>query len=706
VIVAESDDFARLIEPLARQFFGEPNRRRSSKTDLRFGKHGSLSIDLEKGTWFDHESKEGGGALDLVMRAKGFSETRDAIAWLEAEGYLNGRHPPRGSGAGRLGTEVAHYDYVDEAGNLVLQVVRFEPKDFRQRRPDGKGGWVWSIAGVRLVPYRLPELMEQLALDRMVFVVEGEKDADNLINLGVPATTNPMGAGKWRSSLNQYFVDADVVVISDNDPQMTNKAGVPQFHPDGRPKHAGQDHAEMVCAELAGVAARVRHLNLGKLWRNCPPKGDITDWINAGGTIELLYEVAEGVPTWSPDAPADVHQPVPLVRAFPIDGAAIPLRDWITPGLLLRRHVTVLVAPPGIGKSLLTLQVGMAASAGMEWAGWKPRKRPRVMLINSEDDNDEMRRRMYAAQSVMGIDDELLTEIYFADAPERIVVAKADAKTKTVTRTPMADRIVATIQANAIDVLIVDPFAETFEGDENDNSELKWAAVLWRDIARRTNCAVLLVHHTKKYTGSDKGAGDADAARGGGALVGVARIVSTLFSMSEADAKRLGVEIEKRNNYLRFDDAKANLTLVTFASRWFEKRTFTLPNATADIPADEVGVLVPWKPPRLLDQLDTATIWKILDVLDRGTIADNGEPIGDPYCLVNAGKTKRWAGHVIKRYLPQAEDAAIKKQILDVWIESGLLVEFEAPVSNSKGDPRACLRVDNSKRPGRTTEDA
>src|SRR5215216_5447667 len=77
---------------------------------------------------------------------------------------------------------LATYDYFDEQNNLLYQEVRYSPKDFRQRKPDGKGGWDWKLNGVRRVPYRLPEL---LAADLLmpVFIVEGEKDADRLLSL-------------------------------------------------------------------------------------------------------------------------------------------------------------------------------------------------------------------------------------------------------------------------------------------------------------------------------------------------------------------------------------------------------------------------------------------------------------------------------------------------------------------------------------------
>jgi hypothetical protein len=125
---------------------------------------------------------------------------------------------------------VVEYDYRDEAANLLFQVLRFDPKDFRQRRPDGSGGWSWAVKDVRQVPYRLPELIEALAQDRPVVIVEGEKDADALAQWGIPATCNAGGAGKWRDALNEYFRDAGVVIIPDIDPQAKNPDGTLRFH--------------------------------------------------------------------------------------------------------------------------------------------------------------------------------------------------------------------------------------------------------------------------------------------------------------------------------------------------------------------------------------------------------------------------------------------------------------------------------------------
>jgi hypothetical protein len=170
---------------------------------------------------------------------------------------------------------VATYDYRDESGTLISQAVRLDPKDFRQRRPDGAGDWTWKVRGVRAVPYRLPELLEAVAAGLPVFVVEGEKDADALARLDLAATCNAGGAGKWRAAHSKCLKGADVIILPDNDAP-------------------GRDHAEAVAASLAGIAARVRTLTLPDL----PDKGDVSDWLAAGGTAEALWQLAEQAPEW------------------------------------------------------------------------------------------------------------------------------------------------------------------------------------------------------------------------------------------------------------------------------------------------------------------------------------------------------------------------------------------------------------------------
>jgi len=173
---------------------------------------------------------------------------------------------------------VTTYDYRDDVGTLLYQVVRYEPKDFRQRRPDGAGGWLWNLDGVQRVLYRLPDLG---AADQAVpvFLVEGEKDADNLVAAGLVATTNAGGAAKWQDDFAEALRGRTVIVLPDND-------------------DAGRRHADQMTRSLHEVAEEVKILDLPGL----PPKGDVSDWLTAGGTSEELRRLAAEAPAWSPGA--------------------------------------------------------------------------------------------------------------------------------------------------------------------------------------------------------------------------------------------------------------------------------------------------------------------------------------------------------------------------------------------------------------------
>lgn len=168
---------------------------------------------------------------------------------------------------------VATYDYHDEHGVLLYQVVRFEPKDFRQRKPDGKGGWTWKLNGVRRVLYRLPEILNKTS----VFLVEGEKDADRLRALQLPATTCPGGAGKWREEFSHALRGKHVVILPDDDP-------------------VGEQHAFAGARSLLPEAASVRIVRLPSL----SPKGDVSDWLDTGHTRDELIALAKATPILQP----------------------------------------------------------------------------------------------------------------------------------------------------------------------------------------------------------------------------------------------------------------------------------------------------------------------------------------------------------------------------------------------------------------------
>ena len=176
----------------------------------------------------------------------------------------------------------ATYEYTDADGTPLYEVVRYEPKDFRQRRPDPDrpDHWLWSVPADMRVLYRLPDVIEALALGHRVWIVEGEKDCDAMRRegcLGVATTSG--GATSWRPEYAALFRGAsDVVVLPDND-------------------EPGQQFAQTVAQSLTDVGAAVRVVQLPGV----PAKGDVSDWLSAGGDWDALEDVVQATRLWTPD---------------------------------------------------------------------------------------------------------------------------------------------------------------------------------------------------------------------------------------------------------------------------------------------------------------------------------------------------------------------------------------------------------------------
>lgn len=189
------------------------------------------------------------------------------------------RDPNHGPG----GTTITStYDYVDEHGRTVFQVVRLHPKDFRQRQPDGDG-WNWSLRSLtpeqRSLPYRLPDLLAAKAQDRVIYVPEGEKDVETLRAAGYPATCNAGGAGKWTTGHAHWLAGADVGVIADRD-------------------EAGHAHAIAVVRSLLDAGSR----SIDLLETPDPAHKDVTDHLSAGRRIRELRTVDTPRPFPQPTA--------------------------------------------------------------------------------------------------------------------------------------------------------------------------------------------------------------------------------------------------------------------------------------------------------------------------------------------------------------------------------------------------------------------
>ncbi len=230
---------------------------------------------------------------------------------------------------------VETYDYCGTFGVLLFQVVRYEPKQFMQRRPDGDGGWIWNVKGVEKVLYKLQPLT-RAPDDAMIYIVEGEKDVDRLYAEGMIATCSSGGAGKWKHTDDTPLHGRPVAIVSDNDPQ-------------------GHDHTLDVASRLHGKAKSVRIVELPGL----PDKGDVSDWLDLGHDVEDLDRLASSAPLWEPST---------AIVKVEAETALEPYRDG-------RESRAAVEAMKATGQAIKEQKNVLA----MQIAGWLDRQGPQML---------------------------------------------------------------------------------------------------------------------------------------------------------------------------------------------------------------------------------------------------------------------------------------------------------------------------------------
>lgn len=466
--MVEGSDLGRFMEPVARALFGEPNRHLSTKTELRFGNNGSLSIDLEKGTAYSHEVEAGGGVLWLLERERKLTG-KAAFEFMHDIGCdVEDAPAPRA----RI---VATYDYTDEDGKVLFQVCRLEPKTFRQRAPDG----TWKVRGIRQVPYRLPEIIEAIAEEKTIFIVEGEKDVDNLWRWNIPATCNAGGAGKWRPEFAPLFAGADIVVIEDND-------------------QAGKDHAAMVAASVTTVARSVRLLRMPGV----AEKGDFTDWRDAGGSIERFHQLVEHAPIWG-----DV-----LTSKF----GALKWEDigaergtvgytWFVEDIVPMGEITLAYGDSGTGKSFDMFDMAMAGARGRQWNGRNVEPGLVVYVAAEAGKGFAKRKIAYALQHQLEATEPLpfvlLTKRpnFFADDVDALALIE---EIKQIARRYNQQLV----------LIVIDTLSAAAPGmNENASQDVSMVRKRLVMLQEQFSAAVVLVHHKPKNGATPRGHGSLTA---------------------------------------------------------------------------------------------------------------------------------------------------------------------------------------------------
>ena len=421
-------------------------------------------------------------------------------------------------------------------------------------------------------------------------------------------------------------------------------------------------------------------------------EGD-SDPLEVGPIVSFEAFEAETAAMMAPARGAPAVGPIEGGQAFPdriapaavkaspfkwIEPAAIPRRQWLYGRHYVRKFISETVAPGAYGKSTLAMTEALAIVTGRALLGVIPDERANVWIWNGEDPMEEMQRRIVAAALHYEIDPTEIEGRLFVDTGRetKIIIAE-QTRTGAIVARPIVDAVIATIKANAIGLMIVDPFVASHRVVENDNPAIELVAATWAEIADVTGCAIELVHHARKTGGAEI---TVDDGRGGSALLAKVRSARTLNGMTDDEAARAGVD--NRRSYFRVQNGKANLSPTPDKADWYRLESFDLGNGSEGQPSDSVAVVTRWTWPDAFAGVTVSDLRGVQVAIAAGRWRESPQ-------------AKDWAGHAVASVLKL--DAANKAHrakiagLLKTWIATGALVIVEG--LDSARRPRSFVEV-------------
>lgn len=416
------------------------------------------------------------GADDVLLHSFAGDDWQTVKDAWRADGTL----PPRDTSKSKNDNVLTSYLYRDADGSASFRMIRTQRptgKSFHAEHSDGRGGWIKGMNGTRPLPYRLPELLATHP-DAIVYIVEGEKDADNLAALDVVATTNPNGAGKWRDGFSAYLKGRKCVVLPDNDAP-------------------GRDHAIKVSASLRAAGADCIIVELPGL----PEKGDVSDWLAKGGDKSQLFSLATDA--W--DAPIS-KLTLPLIDPAVWAEVETPKREWALDKWIPAQQATYLTGAGGAGKSLAAQQLCTCTALGLPFMGVKTRQAVAIYLT-CEDDADELHRRQKAICAALGVSlGALAGKLHLVSLAGMIgnELATFDSLGRMAT-TERYTKLLATVQVTKAGFVALDNVAHLFAGNENIRNQVAGFCGLLNNLASESNAAILFIGHPNKAGDSFSG---------------------------------------------------------------------------------------------------------------------------------------------------------------------------------------------------------
>ncbi|WP_306132155.1 AAA family ATPase [Roseivivax marinus] len=346
------------------------------------------------------------------------------------------------------------------------------------------------------------------------------------------------------------------------------------------------------------------------------------------------------------------------------DPATIPPRPWVYGHHLIRKQVSVTVAPGGIGKSSLTIAEALAMASGRELLGDWIAPGLKVWLYNLEDPHDEMDRRIIAAMQHHHVSPaEIAGRLYVDTGRERALSTAIQTREGVHIVQPELDALAAEVEARQIDVLVIDPFVSSHQTSENDNGAIDLVAKEWARLADRCNCAIELVHHTRKTNGEEA---TTESARGASALLAAARSGRVLNKMGDDLKAEAGVQDDPAT-YFAVTRDKSNLAPAG-NRKWRRMASVHLANG------DSVGVAEVWEWPDTFDGISVNDLLAVQHAIQKRH--DEGNAPGADW------QTKQdWAGVIVAKILGLNAEKDRNRiiKILKTWEGSGALRRVDVP---------------------------
>ncbi len=381
---------------------------------------------------------------------------RDVLDYLHDHGATKTPTATNGSKPKGNVEPVARYQYDDETGDVLYRIVRYEDadgnKDFVAERPVGAQGWAKGIKNIRHILFRLPELIKADPA-APVYVVEGEKDVLRLIDAGLIATCNPFGANKWESAYNEHLTGRRVVLLPDND-------------------DVGRAHMQAVGESLYNTAAEIKIVALPDL----PDKGDVSDWLDAGGTVTELGKLVRSTPPWQPEYMG--------VLASDVVPVTVP---WLWKGRIPLARLTIVGGDGNIGKSAIMSDLVARVTTGIAWPHThsdRQRAPGSAIIITCEDDAaDTIVPRLNLQHADMGRVRIIDTKTYQHFSAERL------------------ERMILDMQKKHPGPVLVslEPLGVFLPShDPNKDLEVRKALAPLQGVAARTGAALVGIMHTNK----------------------------------------------------------------------------------------------------------------------------------------------------------------------------------------------------------------